>query len=159
MARAFIAAGSNLGNRFRYLSQAKTELEKNKQIKILKLSPVYETESVGGPPQRKYLNAVWEIETSLTPRAVLEALLKVEALSGRERREKNAARTLDLDLLFYENQIIHEPELDVPHPRLHERAFVLKPLADIAPDWIHPELKKTVKALLEKVGAQGKARF
>lgn len=159
MVRALIAVGSNRGDRSKHLRDAKAFLEENGKIQISKSSPVYETEPVGGPPQGKYLNAVWELETHLKPRELLEELLKVEALAGRrrEKKEKNAPRTLDLDLLFYENQVIHEPGLDVPHPRLHERAFVLKPLADIAPAWTHPELGKTVKFLWEEIRVQGEA--
>ncbi len=158
MIRAFIAVGSNLGNRSGNLSSAKSWLEKNRRIKVVKLSPVYQTEPVGGPPQGKYLNAVWEIAAGLKPRELLGELLKVEILLGRRRKEKNAPRTLDLDLLFYGNQVIHEPGLEVPHPRLHQRAFVLKPLADIAPDWIHPELGKTIKFLWEEICARSEAQ-
>ena len=159
MMRALIAVGSNLGYRSKNLEAAKSLIEKNRRSKILKNSPTYETEPVGGPPQGKYLNAVWELKTTLKPRQLLEELLKVEALLGRERKEKNAPRTLDLDLLFYENQVIHEPGLNVPHPRLAERVFVLKPLADIAPEWIHPELGKTVKFLWEEICARDKAQI
>ena len=151
MVRAFIAVGSNLGDRHKNLVQAKVLLEKILAIKILRSSPIYETEPVGGPPQGKYLNAVWEIETTLVPQALLEKLLAVEAELGRVRREANAPRTLDLDILFYGDQIIDWPGLTIPHPRLHDRTFVLEPLADIAPDVVHPKLMKTVRVLLEEL--------
>ena len=151
MAHIFIGAGSNLEDRENHLAEAKRLLEYTRYFNFLRTSPVYETEPVGGPPQGKYLNAVWEAETYLYPYETLREFLAVESAFGRIRAEKNGPRTLDLDLLFYDDRIIHEPGLDVPHPRLHERFFVLKPLSDIAPDWKHPELGKTACELLAAV--------
>ena len=149
MAHAFLAVGSNLGDRNSILKQARQKLEKNSAIHFLRTSSVYETEPVGGPPQGKYLNAVWEIETNLTPEKLLAELLAIEKISGRERGAPNAPRTLDLDILSYDDKMIQQPGLSIPHPRLQEREFVLKPLAEIAPGWMHPCLKKTAKELLE----------
>ena len=151
MTRAFIAVGSNLGDRQRYLDEAKKSLGKTLGVKILRTSSIHETHPVGGPVQGKYLNAVWEIQTDLNPRALLERLLEIEKELGRERTQKNAPRTIDLDILFYDHRVVEEPGLTIPHPRLHERAFVLKPLGEIAPQFRHPRLKKTVHELLENI--------
>jgi 2-amino-4-hydroxy-6-hydroxymethyldihydropteridine diphosphokinase len=148
---AFVAAGSNLGDRLKNFKQAQSLLEKTPGVTFLRSSPIYETEPVGGPPQGKYLNAVWEIETDLTAWNLLQMLLAIEKQLGREKLERNFPRTLDLDLLFYGHEIVEQQGLFIPHPRLHERSFVLKPLADLAPEWIHPKLKKTVQSLLEDV--------
>jgi len=119
---------------------------------VLAVSPVYETDPVGPPPQGPYLNAVVRLRTSLPPRALLERLQAIETAAGRTRGgERNAARTLDLDILFYGDAKIHEPGLAVPHPRLHERAFVLEPLCDLAPDRVHPTLHARVDVLARRV--------
>lgn len=151
MPRVFVAVGSNLGDRRQNLATARNALARTAGIRGLKMSPVYETEPVGGPSQGKFLNAVWEIETSLSAREFLKKLLGIEETMGRVRTEKNAPRVIDLDILFYGSEIIEEPGLSVPHPRLHERLFVLTPLKDLAPDWVHPKLNQTVRELWEDV--------
>lgn len=147
MTPAYIAVGSNLGNREDHMNQARQIISSLDQVKLIQSSKVYETEPVGGPKQGKYLNAVWKIETSLGARELLQKLLQIEKKLGRVRTERNAPRTIDLDILFYENQVIEGPGLHIPHPRLHEREFVLKPLMDLCPDFVHPKLKKTVEEL------------
>jgi 2-amino-4-hydroxy-6-hydroxymethyldihydropteridine diphosphokinase len=147
LARAFIGTGSNLGNREENLKQAQAKLAAVSGIQILKSSKVYETDPVGGPPQGKYLNAVWEVETGLEPEALMKALLSIEIQMGRARAEKNGPRPIDLDILFYGNEIIDRPGLKIPHPRLQERGFVLKPLMDLAPGFVHPVLKKTISVI------------
>jgi 2-amino-4-hydroxy-6-hydroxymethyldihydropteridine diphosphokinase len=151
MPRAFIAVGSNLGDRLKNIQQAEQALKSMPGTKILRLSPVYETEPAGGPPQGKYLNMVWEIETILSPVQLLDVLLEIEKNLGRVRTVRNAPRTIDLDILLYDDKIIEREGLKVPHPRLHERTFVLKPLADLVPDWTHPQFGKTVRTLLEEL--------
>ena len=149
MPRAFIAVGSNLGDRAAYLEKAAELLSvKNK---IVKRSRVYETEPVGGPEQGLYLNAVWEIQTALEPDALLNELLAIEKKLGRERKAPDMPRTIDLDILFYGDRVAEKSGLAIPHPRLHERAFVLEPLMDIDPDLRHPKLGKTVRELWESV--------
>ncbi len=151
MTRVFIAVGSNLGNRRQNLKKAKALLKKNQDVRFLRSSPVYETLPIGGPPQGKYLNAVWEIETELKAEDLLKNLMTIEKSLGREREGRNFPRTLDLDILFYGHRLIRQKNLIVPHPRLHKRTFVLKPLVDLHPRWVHPQLRKTVKTLLEEL--------
>ncbi len=148
MPRVFLAVGSNLGDRESSVRKAEELLRETPGIDFKKKSPVYETEPEGGEPQGKYLNAVWEIETQLQARELLEKMLAIEKEMGRVRHSRNEPRPIDLDILFYGSDIIDEPGLSVPHPRLHERWFVLKPLSDLCPDFSHPSLKKTVRDLL-----------
>ncbi|MDY6849430.1 MAG: 2-amino-4-hydroxy-6-hydroxymethyldihydropteridine diphosphokinase [Thermodesulfobacteriota bacterium] len=149
MESTFIALGSNEGDREANLRGARDFLQRSEGINLLASSALYETEPVGGPPdQSLYLNAVLAATTTLTARALLELCLQVEESFGRMRNEPMAPRTLDLDILFYGDHIIDEPDLVIPHPRLHERAFVLVPLRDLAPDLVHPVLKKSVRRLL-----------
>ncbi len=150
--KTYIALGSNIGDRAYHLEQAVQSLLLQTGISHVKISKIYETEPVGGPSgQGKYFNAAAEVETSLDPHLFLQALLQVEKKLGRVRTEMNAPRTIDLDLLFFSDQVINEPGLTVPHPRIHDRWFVLKPLCDLAPDLIHPVLRKTVKRMLEEL--------
>ncbi len=151
MVRVFIGAGSNLGDREALMAEALRMLKGLPGMTFRRASPVYETEPMGGPPQGKYLNAVWELETSQDCRNLLGALLRIEKALGRERTGKNAPRTMDLDILFYGDNVYDLAGLSVPHPRLHERRFVLRPMADLAPEWIHPGLNKTVRQLLEEL--------
>ncbi len=150
MARVFIGVGSNIGNRLGYLNRAIEEIGRDPEIRFLRRSTIRETDPVGGPPQGKYLNAVLEIQTGLTPEALHAHLRDIENRLGRERKERNAPRTLDLDILFYDQMTIESDRLTVPHPRLHERLFVLEPLAELEPGWIHPKLNKTVGQLWEE---------
>ncbi len=148
--RAYIGLGSNLGDRRQTLEQALSVLGSNPGVRVEQVSAFHETEPVGGPPgQGAYLNAAAILQTSLEPLALLRVLQKVEAGFGRSRGERWGPRTLDLDLLFFEDRILQTPELTLPHPLLHKRAFVLEPLAEIAPAARHPILLKTAKELLQ----------
>jgi len=119
-------------------------------VRVVRVSSAIETAPVGGPPgQGPYLNAAAEVATHLPPRALLARLLETERSLGRERREKNGPRTIDLDLLLYDDVVLDEPGLTLPHPRMHERRFVLSPLSEIAPDVVHPRLRKTIRRLLD----------
>lgn len=154
-ATAYIALGSNLGDRLASLHQALDALRRA-GIEVARVSPVYETAPVGGPPgQGPYLNAVAELRTDRPPDDLLRLLLAVEQDQGRVRTERDGPRTLDLDLLFYDDLVRNDPHLILPHPRLHERLFVLRPLADIAPGLVHPVLKRSVAELL--AGVEGVA--
>jgi 2-amino-4-hydroxy-6-hydroxymethyldihydropteridine diphosphokinase len=132
-----IALGSNLGDSQAILAGAIADLEQHGAIAVQAVSSYYRTAPIG-PPQPDYLNACATLQTSLEPLALLSVLHQIEAKYGRVRRELWGARTLDLDLLLYSDRAIDTPTLQVPHPRMKERAFVLLPLAEIAPDWIEP---------------------
>ncbi len=151
MARAYIGIGSNLGDREAAFKVALTALANTAHITVLKVSAPLETEPVGGPEQPYFLNAAAELQTSLSPRALLSRLLAIEEELGRVRVEIWGPRVIDLDLLLYDDQVIDEPGLQVPHPLMHTRAFVLKPLAEIAPQAMHPALDKTAAQLLAEL--------
>jgi len=131
--KAYLALGSNLGDRLATLQRAVDLLAAGDGVEIVRCSRVYQTDPVG-PPQPDYLNAVLEIATTLSPRALLERCLFVENEMGRVRAERWGPRTVDIDLLTYGRERVEEPGLSVPHPRMHERAFVLVPLAELDPD-------------------------
>lgn len=135
--RAVIGLGSNLGDRAAYLGQAVLALAELGDF--VAASTFYETAPVGGPEQEPYLNAAVAIDTNLSARALLDACLRIEADHGRERRERWGPRTLDLDILLYGTESIDQEGLKVPHPRLHERRFVLEPLLAVWPDATMPD--------------------
>ena len=142
----FLGLGSNQGDRAEQIRKA-TALVVQYIGKIAKKSPVYETEPWGNPGQEPFLNQVIMVNTVLDPRALLEAIARIEKEMGRQRKEKWGPRVIDLDILFYGKRIVRDKGLDIPHPELHKRAFVLVPLMEIAPDWEHPVLKKPVDEL------------
>jgi len=152
--RAAIALGSNLGNSLATLEAALERLDSLPKIAVEQRSPYYRTKAVG-PPQPDYINSCALLRTTLSPQALLSTLLEVEAQFGRVRRERWAARTLDLDLLLYGDRIVDTPDLQIPHPRMGDRAFVLIPLAEIAPDWVEPVSHKTITQLLQAVDRSG----
>ena len=148
-ATAYIGLGSNLGDRRAYLDRALAGLRGWPGVEVTRISSVYETAPVGGPAgQGPYLNAVAELRTDLAPEALLQVLLAVESGLGRVRAERDGPRTIDLDLLLYGDLVREDPQLILPHPRLHQRLFVLQPLAEIAPGLIHPVLRRTIADLL-----------
>lgn len=156
--RSAIALGGNLGDSRRVLSEAVLAIDATEGIKVLARSHLYKTAPIG-PPQPDYLNACIVIETLLSARSLLHQLLRIENQFGRVRHERWGARSLDLDLLLFADQIIDLPGLTVPHPRLHERAFVLVPLMDVAPyivpEWSHPIFGKTIAQLADDLPAIG----
>jgi 2-amino-4-hydroxy-6-hydroxymethyldihydropteridine diphosphokinase len=135
VARAFVAFGSNLGDREATIRSALAALGESDGVEVAGVSSLEETDPVGYVDQPRFLNGAVELRTELAPRALLDLLLAIEARFGRDRAGVPAGgpRTLDLDLLLYENERIDEPGLQIPHPRLHERAFVLRPLAELDP--------------------------
>ncbi len=156
MAKIAIALGSNLGNRAKNLDLAQRAIQGLTELRIITFSSFYETDPVGGPSgQNRYLNAALIGETTLSSYELLANLHRIEHSLGRTRSEINAPRTIDLDLLFYDQLISTDNALQIPHPRLHERLFVLQPLAEIAPDWLHPIYKQSVLQLLEQKKSAG----
>ena len=154
MARVFIGVGSNMGDRQAMLASARLALAHLPGTTLAGWSSEYETEPVGPVPQGKFLNAAAQLDTTLEPAVLLEHLSEIERRSGRssqDQRIKWGPRTLDLDVLLYGDRVISEDDLVVPHPLMHERWFVLKPLADLDPAAVHPLLEMTVGALLKYV--------
>jgi 2-amino-4-hydroxy-6-hydroxymethyldihydropteridine diphosphokinase len=158
MARAWLALGSNLGDRASLLDQARARIADLPRTTLTDASRDVETDPVGGPPdQQPYLNAAVGIDTDLSPRELMEHLAEIELAIGRlprTQREHWGPRPIDIDLLLYDQRIIDEPGLTVPHPRMTGRWFVLKPLADIAAEVTHPVAGRTIAELLETVESQ-----
>jgi 2-amino-4-hydroxy-6-hydroxymethyldihydropteridine diphosphokinase len=143
----YLALGSNIGDRGSNLRAAIRDIS-GAGITVLRESPVYETEPVGLSDQRWFLNMVVEAETALFPMQLLTRTGKIERMLGRVRTVPNGPRTIDIDILLYANAVIRTPRLEIPHPRMHERRFVLAPLADLAPTLRHPVTRKTVSQML-----------
>jgi 2-amino-4-hydroxy-6-hydroxymethyldihydropteridine diphosphokinase len=149
---AYIALGSNLGDRERLLRDALARLGATPGVRVRRVSSFLETPAVGGPPDSPpFLNAAAAVETTRGPRELLDRMLEIERDLGRERREKWGPRTIDMDLLLYGDRVTDEPGLIVPHPLLHERRFVLEPLAEVGAEAVHPLKKKTVGELLAEL--------
>ena len=151
---AYIALGSNMGDSEAYLNEAVDSLDSHKDCQVVKVSDYYETEPYGGVEQDKFLNGVLELKTLLEPQELLETLNKIEADNGRERLIHWGPRTLDLDILLYDDDIIDTETLHVPHIDMQHRDFVLEPLAEIAPFKRHPYLNKTVQQLWDELQNQ-----
>ena len=154
MSRVFIGVGSNEGERLEQISKAVEALGRAPGCRLVQMATICETEPVGGPPQGPYLNTVVEIDTVLQPDALLRELKAIEAGQGRAPSAARwGPRPIDLDILLYENLVLAKPDLLIPHVRLHERRFVLEPLAQLAPEVCHPVLKRSVAELLAELPA------
>ena len=153
---ACIALGANLGAREWMLQRALDHLRSREDLRFVAVSSFHDTAPVGGPPgQPRYLNAAAHLITSLSPRELLNVLLDIEKTLGRDRSspERNQPRRIDLDVLLYDDLVLNEPGLELPHPRMHERLFVLEPLCEIAPDIFHPTRRKTIRELTSDIRA------
>ena len=147
---AYIGIGSNLGTPEENCTKAIKKISSTKDIKIISKSSFYQTAPIGNIEQNWFINSAIKIDTQLTPRELLSALLSIESEMGRIRKEKWGPRLIDLDLLFYDNLILNQKGITLPHPEIQKRKFVLIPLHEIAEDLIHPTLKKTIKTLLKE---------
>ena len=147
MNKIYLSLGSNEGNRIQWLQKA-MDLIAARYGAVLTQSSVYETAAWGITAQPDFLNMVTYLETNQAPNELLETILGIETTLGRHRDVKWGPRIIDIDILFFNDEIIERPGLIIPHPYLHERRFTLTPLAEIAPDYVHPKLQKTITALL-----------
>lgn len=145
----YLLLGANLGDRYRQLSGAIGEIEKHVGF-IARRSSVYETEAWGVEDQPSYFNQVLEVETLLNPHALLKAIHDIENKLGRKRVKKWESRVIDIDILFYNDLIVNQENLIIPHPLMHTRKFTLLPLAELATHLWHPVLRKSIKQLLEE---------
>ncbi len=149
MAIAYLCLGSNQGDRLEFLRQAVRDIGESDGISVEKVSPIYQTQPVKIQDRSWFLNQVIEVQTSLDPFLLLDRLLAIENQMGRKREIESGSRNIDLDILLFDDRIVRTDRLIIPHPRMHQRKFVLVPLYRIAPEFCHPVLKKTVRQLLQ----------
>lgn len=147
----YLSFGSNMGEKETYIQNGIAQLKQNENCRVEQVSALIETEPYGGVEQDKFLNGCLKMRTLLTPQELLQFLHDIEASAGRERLIHWGPRTLDLDILFYDKELIEEEDLVIPHIDMQNRRFVLEPLAQIAPNFRHPILKKTVSEMLEEI--------
>jgi len=153
--RAYIGLGSNMGEREKYLARAVDALGATPGVEVVKVSSFYETEPVGYTDQPMFVNAAVAVDTTLSPVELLRETQRIENALGRVRSIRWGPRTIDIDILLYGDEVVNTKELTVPHPLMHERGFVLAPLAEVAPDAVHPVLRLTVRELLEELEKAG----
>jgi 2-amino-4-hydroxy-6-hydroxymethyldihydropteridine diphosphokinase len=159
MSRAFVGLGSNLGDRERTIRAALDQLGRIPGTEVRRASSLYDSAAEGDPDSPPFLNAVALLETDRPPRQLLWHLLLIEARLGRERRRRWGPRPIDLDLLLHEQKVVNEPDLVLPHPRLLDRPFVLVPLEEIDPEFVHPVTKRTIRQLLRERKCAGEVRW
>ena len=147
----YIGFGSNIGDRLKHIQNAIHALSKTEEINLLKISSIYKTAPVGYEAQGEFLNGVAAIQTSLSPLSLLNTLKDIEIAIGRQHRIRWGPREIDLDILIYGDVCLQTEQLVIPHPEMHLRGFVLVPLAEIAPDLVHPVFQETVQTLLARL--------
>jgi 2-amino-4-hydroxy-6-hydroxymethyldihydropteridine diphosphokinase len=157
MPHVYLSLGSNMGDRAQHIAQA-LELLPARGVRILKQSALYETEPVEMRAQDWFLNGVVEVETDLPPEQLMRVLLEIERSLGRERVTPKGPRIIDIDILLHGSAVVREAQLEIPHPRMAERRFVLVPFAEIAPEAVHPVLKKTIRELLRETRDRSEVR-
>jgi 2-amino-4-hydroxy-6-hydroxymethyldihydropteridine diphosphokinase len=150
---AYIGIGSNLGEKVENCRRAIEAIGSDARNRVVGCSRLFRTEPVGKKDQEWFINGVAAVETTMSPRELLEFLLSIEKEMGRARIERWGPRIIDLDILFYGDRVLNEEGLQIPHPRLHERRFVMVPLKDIAPDLVHPIFQRTVSQILGELNA------
>jgi 2-amino-4-hydroxy-6-hydroxymethyldihydropteridine diphosphokinase len=151
MNKVYIAFGSNIGDRGKTIDAA-LEIVEQRGMKLIRKSNIYETEPYGYTDQPPFINGAIEVETSLSCREVLKTLLSIESELGRVREFRWGPRNIDLDIIFFNDEVYNEDDLKVPHPDMQNRDFVLRPLNDIAPDFVHPVLRKKIRDIFEALG-------
>jgi 2-amino-4-hydroxy-6-hydroxymethyldihydropteridine diphosphokinase len=144
----YLGLGSNIGDKVSFIKSAETKISKLTGIKVLRSSSIYKTEPWGIKNQDFFLNSVLEIEANLEPQVLLSELKKIESDLGRKKRNKWYEREIDIDILFFDNLIISNESVNIPHPEIQNRNFVLIPMCELNPDFFHPVLNRTVKDLL-----------
>ncbi len=149
--RVYIGAGSNIGNRAAFLRSARNLINDTDTITVTRTSGIYETQPYGYSNQGLFLNCVFELETEISPRELLAVLLHIEKVLKRKRLIHWGPRTIDLDILFYDDLVLNTEILTIPHRELHKRLFVLTPLTDLVPDFVHPVLQESCSEIEEKV--------
>lgn len=157
MKNIYLSLGSNIGERAHNTAQALEQLAAH-GVRVVKRSSLYETEPVELREQDWFLNSVAEIETTLRPQELMQVLLKIERSMGRERTVPKGPRIIDMDILLFGSEVVKESQLEIPHPRMADRRFVLVPLAEIAPGAVHPIAKKTIQQLLEDTPDRSEVR-
>jgi len=158
----FIGFGSNVGDRVDFCDRAVTLLSLLPHSQVVGVSLLYETEPVNdhvNPGSGWFLNGVVQLETDVTPKSLMAVLREIERALGRDEDHRSGPRTIDLDILFYGQQIINEPDLVVPHPRMHQRRFVLMPLSELDPLFLHPSRQRTISQLLAEAGRLSEVRL
>ena len=151
MSKVLVGVGSNLGDREFLIRKAVEAMRDLPRTLVVRVSSLYDTDPVGDVDQPAFLNAVVWLESTLEPRELLWQLLQIEKRMGRVRTQRWGPRPIDLDLLFYDDEAIDEPDLTVPHPEAHRRAFVLLPLLELDPDFVHPSTGESIKKLIKRL--------